>query len=122
MTSTYRPTSVRSVQPNGQTYADRLQPQFTVRLRTDTAPKSLNGNQTVNYASEVVINDVHPLQVGDLPVTDALSVRLRVSGSRESMGRLKSMLQALIQTIPQWNDEDVWLGFPPTTAPVNAID
>lgn len=118
---TLRNTSLYSQQPNGQTYADKLDPDFTVRIKTVSNPKALNGVNTTNYATEIIINDNSDITVNGVSAKDALSVRLRVSGATESQVRLKQILAALISTIPDWNTEDVWLGFPPVTLPKNEV-
>lgn len=105
--------------PEGPVYADPLDPNYTVRFKTTTAPKSLNGVRTTNFATEIIVNDQHAVIVGGVNAVDALSVRLRVSGSAESMARLKALVNQLGTQLASWTTEDVLLGFDPATVPVN---
>lgn len=106
-----------SQQPNGQTFADPTDPDYTVRFKTNVAPKVLDGQRTTNYVTEIVINDIHDVSIGDKVTGDALSVRLKVSGSVESIDQLKKMVSDLSSQIDQWMAEDVLTGFPINTLP-----
>jgi len=108
-----------SQQPNGVTYALPEDPDCTVRFKTSSSPKTLDGKRVTNFVTEIMMNDLHPLTIGDDSVNDALSVRLRVSGSAESMDRLEEMVANLSSNLSDWMSENVLLGFRPTTAPVS---
>lgn len=104
---------------DGQVYADPADPGFTTRFKTTSAQKSLNGQRTTNYVSEIIINDDHTVVIGSQSVVDAVSVRLRVSGAVESMARIKEIVNNLGAQLQDWTDEDVFIGFAPTTVPEN---
>lgn len=70
-----------SQQPNGVTYADPAKPGMTVRFKTTSAPKMLDGQRTTNYVTEIVANDTNDVTLGSKTVPDALSIRIRVSGA-----------------------------------------
>lgn len=114
-------TTLVSWQANGQLYADPLKPDYTVRFKAAKQTKSLGGRNVTNFAQEIIINDANPVVVGDVTVADALSVRIRVSGSGESMARMKQILSAVATMMPGWNTADVWKGFPPSSAPINIV-
>lgn len=108
-----------SRQTNGETWADPTDPDYTVRFKTNATPKSLDGARTTNYLTEVIVNDVNNVTLNGKVVADALSVRIKTSGSVESIDQLKLMVKnAGDQLIDSWLDENVLLGFPPTTPPV----
>lgn len=115
-------TKLFSTTPEGPIFSDPTDPDFTVRFKTSTAPKSLNGARTTNYVTEIIVNDNCDVVIGGVNAVDALSVRLRVSGSIESMARLVSVVNSLASQVSTWGDEDVWLGFDPTTVPVNPAE
>jgi len=108
-----------SQQPNGVTYALPDDPDCTVRFKTSSSPKTLDGKRVVNYVTEIMMNDLHSVTIGGEDVNDALSVRIRVSGSAESMDRLEEMVGNLSSKLSTWMSENVLLGFQPTTAPVS---
>jgi len=109
--------SVKSQDNNGVTYADPAKPDCTVRFRFSTVNKSLNGVQIPNYAAEIIANDNNSITVGEISALDALSVRIRVSGSVYSKARLRDILTSLAAKMPAWETENVLQGFRPTTAP-----
>lgn len=109
--------SVKSQDSSGITYADPAKPDATVRFRFSTVTKSLNGVQVPNYATEIIANDNNAITVGGVSAVDALSVRIRVSGSLESKGRLRDLLTSIAAKMATWETENVMQGFRPTTAP-----
>lgn len=118
---TDRNLKLYSQQTNGVTYADPVNPGFTVRFKTASSGKSLNGLQTTNYATEIIINDVHGVTINGVGANDALSVRVRTSGSVASIDRLALMLKAVASQLPTWADENVLVGFQPATLPINRV-
>lgn len=113
-----RQLKLYSRQPNGETWADPIQPNYTIRFKTTTTPKSLDGNRTTNYMTEIIMNDVHNVTIGDQVTADALSVRIRTSGAIESIDQLKNMLKdSCEQLVAAWLEEDVLTGFPVDTPP-----
>lgn len=109
-----------SQQSNGVTYADPLNPNMTVRFKTTSAPKMLDGLRTQNFVTEIVSNDIHNVTVGSVSAPDALSVRIRTSGSVQSHARLAQMLRDLAAKFDAaWAAENVLVGFPPVTVPQN---
>lgn len=113
---------LHSQQPNGSVYADPLDPDYTVRFKTNSNPKTLDGQRTTNYVTEIIVNDLNDVTLGGKVTADALSVRIKVSGSIESIDKLKLMLQNVSdKLVTNWLGEDVLLGFQPVTAPVNGV-
>lgn len=108
-----------SLQPNGITFSDPLNPDFIVRFKTTSSQKVLDGQRVQNYISEITSNDNHPVVIGSVTCTDALSVRIRTSGSLQSMARLKQMLNDMVAKVTAWEDENVLIGFNPVTPPIN---
>jgi len=49
---------------------------------------------------------------------DAVSVRIRTSGSPLSENSIGLMISALATLVPTWASEHVFIGFNPTTPPV----
>jgi len=105
-------------EPTGVVYADTAKPDFTVRFRNTQAQKTLNGVNTKNYLTEIIYNDGNAVTIGGVAATDAISVRLRVSGTVESAARLTVLLHSLADQIQTWDSQKVMQGFPPTSAPV----
>jgi hypothetical protein len=118
---TDRNLQLYSQQTNGVTYADPLDPDFTVRFKTNSSGKSLNGLQTTNYATEIIVNDVHGITINGIGANDALSIRVRVSGSVASVDRLAEMLGAVASQLSTWASENVLVGFQPSTLPINRV-
>lgn len=110
--------SVKSQDNSGVTYADPAKPDTTIRFRFSGATKALNGVTVPNYATEIIVNDNNPVTVGDVSAQDALSIRVRVSGTLESKARLRQLLTSLAAQVGQWETENVMQGFRPATAPV----
>lgn len=110
-----------SQQPNGVTYCDPSYPDMTVRFKTTSSQKVLDGKKVINYITEIAANDNAVIEVGGVQVVDANSVRIRTSGALQSAPRLKQMLLDLASKVDAWGDESVFLGFKPTTPPVNTV-
>lgn len=110
-----------SQQSNGVTYCDPLNPNMTVRFKTTSSQKVLDGIKVPNYITEIAANDSHVVVIGAQSVSDALSVRIRTSGSLHSKARIKQMLIDLAAKVDTWENENVLIGFVPTTAPVNTV-
>nr|APG76994.1 hypothetical protein [Beihai levi-like virus 20] len=99
----------------GETYALSSNPDYSVRFKRSDAPKSLDGNIVKNHATEIIVNDLNMVTIGDDSVPEALSVRLRVSGSKYSAVRLRELLVALSADLATWSDDGVFVGFRPST-------
>lgn len=110
--------SVKSQDSSGITYADPSKPDCTVRFRFSNTMKQLNGVSVPNLATEIVVNDNNSVTVGGAAAQDALSIRLRVSGTFESKARLRELLVSLAVQLGTWETENVMQGFRPTTVPV----
>ena len=105
---------------NGVTYADPADPGLTVRFKQDVRTKSLNGVSVDNHATEIIYNDDFAVTLsGGISAIDAVSVRLRVSGTAYSKARIKSILVAMAADVDNWADEHVFGGFRPITTPTN---
>lgn len=111
-----------SQQPNGVTYCDPENPDFTVKFKSTSSQKVLDGKKVQNVITEIGINDNHAVAIGGVVVSDALSVRIRTSGSVPSMPRLKQMLLDAAGKLGTWSDENVLIGFKPTTPPINTVE
>lgn len=109
--------SVKSQDSSGVTYADPAKPDMTVRFRNSSVNKTLNGVVTPNYATEIIANDNNSITVGGQSALDALSVRIRVSGTLSSKARLRDILTSIAAQLPTWETENVMQGFRPSTAP-----
>lgn len=117
-----RNTKVFSRDSAGVTYSDPLSVTgFSVRFKTASARKTIDGLLLQNSATEIIIQDTNPVTVGDKTVNDPLSIRIRVSGAINSATRVKAILLAAAGQLPTWATEDVFLGYEPTTVPVNPI-
>lgn len=112
-------TQVLTRDAYGVTYADPAEPDFTVRFKTNRTLKGLNGVNVDNYLTEVIVNDRNEVTIGSVTANDPLSVRVRVSGSIESMARLKEIVTSIATQLDTWGNENVFLGFEPVTVPVN---
>lgn len=113
-------TSLYRQLADGQIYSDPSKPDFTVRFKTTSSQKSLNGVPVQNYVHEVIYNDNNDVTVNSVNAVDALSVRLRVSGSSASSSRLAEIVAAMCSQAPTWIGTDhTATGFPPAAVPVN---
>lgn len=110
-------TQLYSRDANGVTFADPADPDYTVRFKSTQTRKALGGVNVQNYVEEIVINDLVPVTIGTATVNDAVSVRLRISGSDKSHARTKAILKSLAAQLPAWADGNVSVGFEPTEAP-----
>jgi len=113
--------SVKTQDSAGITYGDPAKPDTTVRFRSTSAVKNLNGVNATNYLTEIIANDNNSVEIGGVPAQDALSVRIRISGTLESKARLRVLLTSLAAQCGQWETENVMQGFRPATAPVLVI-
>lgn len=105
-------------EPTGVLFADPAKPDLTVRFKTSETKKGLNGVSVQNYVEEIIVNDNNAISVGGVSAQDAISVRIRVSGTVESSSRLQAILVAISAQLPTWMAEGVLVGFRPETAPV----
>lgn len=112
-------TQLLSHDASGVTFADPMKPSFTVRFKTTRNTKSLNGVSTDNYLHEVIVNDTNAVTIGAQSANDALSVRIRISGSIDSKARLAAIVNSIATQLPAWAGENVFVGFEPMTVPVN---
>lgn len=110
---------VQKTENTGIVYAEPSDPDNTVRVKHSAQTKSLNGVQVTNQVTEVIVNDNFGITIGDTTAVDALSIRVRVSGSLQATARKKALLTALLASLANWQDEDVLSGFNPTTVPVS---
>lgn len=103
---------------NGVVFASPEAPGFSVRFKTSKAPKRLDTLKTNNCATEIIINDRNTVTKDSATADDAVSVRIRISGSELSHARLQEILTGVSAQLPQWASENVILGFEPKTLPV----
>jgi len=109
--------SVKSQDSSGVTYADPAKPDMTVRFRFGSTNKVLNGVSVPNLSAEIIANDNNAVTIGGVSAQDALSVRVRVSGTLASKARLRDILTSLAAQVATWETENVMQGFRPSTAP-----
>lgn len=102
----------------GVIYADPAKPDFTVRFKTTETKKGLNGVSVPNYVEEVIYNDNNVISIGGVSAQDAISVRIRTSGTALSGARLQEILLSFAAQIPVWTAQGILVGFRPDTAPV----
>lgn len=107
---------IQKIENNGVVYADPADPGLSIRFKQTSQGKSLNGVPVENHVTEIIINDDNQVTVAGSNAIDAISVRLRVSGSAQSKARVKALLGVLAST-NAWADEDVFSGFRPVTSP-----
>lgn len=112
---------VQKTENTGVVYAEPSDPDNTVRVKHSSQAKSLAGVNVTNQVTEVIVNDNHSITIGDATAVDALSIRVRISGTLQANARKKALLTALISTLETWATEDVLSGFNPNTVPVSAI-
>lgn len=104
-------------EPTGVVYADPAKPDYQVRFKTTNVSKGMNGVQVQNYVTEIIVTDSNPITVGSSSANDAISVRVRVSGTVLSATRLDKIITALAVQLPTWENEGVLKGFAPATLP-----
>jgi hypothetical protein len=109
---------VQKTQPTGPIYADLDKPDQTVRFASNSRGKNVDGMPLTNVVSQVIINDLAPLTIGEETIKDTVSVRLRVSASSQSSAKVSELIAALAAQLTTWDAEGVFQGFPPETAPV----
>lgn len=110
-------TQLYSRSANGVTFADPVDPNYTIRFKNSQQRKSLNGVSVVNFVEEIVVNDLVNVELGKTTANDAVSVRIRISGTEASHARIKAILKSLATQLPKWADANIALGFEPQTAP-----
>lgn len=108
----------------GVTYASVANPDTTVRVKVNPSPKVLAGQSVKNYVSEIIFNENNDILIGTSPnqvaAVDPLSVRIKVSGTNESMARLKEILTGLRISSPVWETDNYLIGFVPSVNPGSA--
>jgi len=110
-------TVLKQTLADGVLYSDPADPDYTIRFRNTVAKKTLNGVSVNNYVGEIIFNDDVAVTVGGIAATDAVSIRIRVSGSNESSTRKSAILTTLAAQLMTWDGQSVFKGFNPTTAP-----
>lgn len=104
---------------NSITYANPTDPNFQVRIKTSSAKKVLKGNPVDNYITDIIATDDHAVELPTSAgkVEDALSVRIRTSGTVYGHERILKILQSLATNYQAWYEEGVFVGFEPATLP-----
>lgn len=108
---------VQKTENTGIVYATPTEPDLSVRVKHQTAKKSLAGVAVTNQVTEIIWTDANEVDLGAVKALDAVSVRVRVSGSLQSTDRKKSLCAAMRTTLAKWENEDVLSGFNPTSVP-----
>lgn len=104
---------------NSVTFADPLDPAFTIRFKTAQASKTIDGLRLSNFVTEIIANDSKPVTVGSKTVNEPVSVRVKSSSSPESMTRTAAILKQIASQIDQWVLENYLTGFEVVTLPQN---
>lgn len=98
---------------NGVTFSDPAHPEYTFRTKTTKSKKNINGISVDNYVTEVIINDTNTINVGGNSAPDAVSIRLRLSGSGYSEARVNKILENVAGYVPSIVSGHTFLGFDP---------
>lgn len=106
---------------SGVTYALSSDPDYTVRFKNTSQSKSLSGIPVQNNICEIIINDINNVTLGSESVPEALSIRIKVSGSYQNKARKDALIGAVAAQLPTWATENVFEGFEPSTAPAEPI-
>lgn len=109
---------IQKIENTGVVYADPADPGLSVRFKQTEQSKSLGGLPVTNHVTEIIANDDNTIDLSGNSVTDALSIRVRVSATAQSKVRVKALLGMIAASVDDWADEDVFSGFRPVTAPV----
>ncbi|UUW20981.1 MAG: hypothetical protein [Sanya duin-like virus 1] len=112
---------IQKIDQTGVIYADPSDPGLTVRFKQGSQGKSLNGVSVANHVTEVIYTDDVPVTISGVSAVDAVSIRLRVSGTAQAKARIKSLLVAMAADVDNWSDEDVFGGFRPVTTPTQPV-
>lgn len=115
-------TQLYSRKANGVTYSDPARPSFTVRFKTTSSPKVLDGLKTQNVVTEIIVNDKITITKDGATSDDPVSVRVRISGSQLSHDQMRWIMQGLGQQLAAWSNQNVALGFEPTTLPTSYVE
>lgn len=102
---------------DGVIYMSPSKPSFSVRFKTTRAPKKLGAIQTENVIQEIIATALNPVVVGSNTADDAISFRVRISGSVLSEAAIGSLASAIAASVPTWAAEHVLIGFNPVTVP-----
>lgn len=114
-------TQVLTRDANGVTFADPADPDYRVRFKTSTSNKSLNGVSVPNYVTEIIVNDTVGVTLGNVTANDAIAIRIRCSGSLNSMERRNAILASIASQLATWTSENVMTGFEPVTPPLVVV-
>lgn len=108
---------IQKIENTGVVYADPADPGLSIRFKQTEQSKSLGGFPVTNHVTEIIINDDNTISLGGNDVVDAVSVRVRVSGTAQSKARVKKLL-GILASSNDWSDEDVFSGYRPETVPI----
>lgn len=98
---------------NGVTFSDPAHPEYTFRTKTTKSKKNIGGTSVDNYVTEIIINDTNTISVGGNSAPDAVSIRLRLSGSGYSEARVNKILESIAAYVPKIVGGHTFLGFDP---------
>jgi len=107
---------IQKIENTGVVYADPTDPGLSVRFKQTEQSKSLNGMPVTNHVTEIIVNDDNTIELSGNSVTDAISIRIRVSAASQSKARVKQLL-GILASSDEWADEDVFGGYRPVTIP-----
>lgn len=108
---------IRKTENNGVVYSNPSDLGLTVRFKQNDQMKKLDNLPVANYLTEIIVNDDFQIPLAEKKVIDAISIRVRVSGTHQSKARIKELLKMLGTKFETWADEDVFSGFRPQTPP-----
>lgn len=100
------------------TFADPTDPNCTIRVKRSGGVKKIGPLSVDNNVTEVISNDTVTLSEGGTILgDDAISVRMRISGSARSKSRLLRLMNMTIAYVEALEDDGVFEGFEPTATP-----
>lgn len=102
---------------DGAIFMSPAKPSYSVRFKTLRSPKKLGSIQTENVVQEIIATALNQVNVGNNTADDAISVRIRVSGSVLSEAAVNALATAIASSVPAWTAEHVMVGYNPVTPP-----
>lgn len=95
---------------------------LSVRFKQTQQPKTLNKIPVENHVTEIIYNDDNSVTLGAIDAVDAISLRVRISGTAHSRERLAALADSLCADLPNWiRNEYVAGGYRPTTPPTTPV-
>lgn len=106
----------------GNVYRDPANPSFQVRIKATSQQKTVDAIRSTNLVQEIIVTDAFQTasDINGESFADPLSVRIKLSGSPNSVPRLAQILHSVADQAELWmTSEHSMLGFEITTMPIN---